>query len=101
MRLQSGPGVPEDLAALAAAEAQCRAFVAWAISLDGGQPVPRVTASEDRPEDSPTEHPLAHLAEPAVTAGAHRVANTGVRVIGGIVTDGGLRSGERLTGRTP
>ncbi len=88
VRFQPGPGVPEELAALAAAEAQCRAFVAWAISLDGGQPVPRVTASEDRPEDIPTEHPLAHLAEPAVTAGAHRVRNNWVRLIVGIVMVG-------------
>jgi hypothetical protein len=44
-------GVQEELEALAAAEAQCCAFVARTVLLDGGQPVLRVTAPEDRPED--------------------------------------------------
>jgi len=51
VRFQPGPGVQEELEALAAAEAQCCAFVAWTVLLDGGQPVLRVTAPEDRPED--------------------------------------------------
>lgn len=41
----------EELAALAAAEAQCCAFVDWNVLLDGGQPVLRGTAPMDRPED--------------------------------------------------
>ena len=51
VRFQPGPGVQEELEALAAAEAQCCAFVAWTVLLDGGQPVLRVTAPKDRPED--------------------------------------------------
>lgn len=51
VRFRPGPGVREELAALAAAEPQCCAFVAWTVVLDGGQPVLRVTAPEDRPED--------------------------------------------------
>jgi hypothetical protein len=51
VRFHPGPGVREELEALAAAEAECCAFVAWTVLLDGGQPVLRVTAPEDRPED--------------------------------------------------
>jgi len=51
VQFQARPGVLEELEALAAAEAQCCAFVAWTVLLDGGQPVLRVTAPEDRPED--------------------------------------------------
>ncbi len=51
VRFPPGQGVQEDLDALAAAEAQCCAFVAWTVHVDGGQPVLRVTAPEDKPED--------------------------------------------------
>jgi len=44
-------GVQEELKALADAEAQCCAFVTWTVLVDGGQPVLRITAPEDRPED--------------------------------------------------
>ncbi len=50
VRFQPGPGVQEELEALTAAEAKCCEFVTWVL-LDGGQPVLRVTAPEDRPED--------------------------------------------------
>ncbi len=50
VRFHPGPGVREELEALAAAEAECCPFVAWTV-LDGEQPVLRVTAPEDRPED--------------------------------------------------
>jgi len=51
VRFQPGPGVQEELETLAAAEAQCCAFVAWTVLVDGGQPVLHVTAPEDQPED--------------------------------------------------
>jgi len=51
VRFQSGQGVEDELEALAAAEAQCCALVTWTVLLDGGQPVLRVTAPKDRPED--------------------------------------------------
>jgi len=69
VRFQPGPGVQEELEALAAAEAQCCAFVAWTVLLDGGQPVLRVTAPEDRPEDIESiasAFPLARSARGAV-----------------------------------
>jgi hypothetical protein len=51
VRFQPGPGIREELEALAAAEAQCCAFVDWTVVVDGGQPVLWVTAPEDRPGD--------------------------------------------------
>ncbi len=51
VRFHPGPGVQDELEALAAAEAQCCAFVAWNVLVDGGRLVLRVTAPEDRPED--------------------------------------------------
>lgn len=51
VRFQPGQGVQDELEALADAEAQCCAFVAWTVLVDGGQPVLRVTAPRDRPED--------------------------------------------------
>lgn len=51
MRFQPGQGVQQELEALAAAEAQCCSFVAWTVLVDDKQPVLRVTAPEDRPED--------------------------------------------------
>jgi len=51
IRFQPGQGVQDELGALAAAEAQCCAFVAWTVLIDGAHPVLRVTAPEDRPEN--------------------------------------------------
>lgn len=51
VRFQPRPGVQEELEAFAAAEAQCCAFMAWTVLLDGGQPVLRVTPPKDRPDD--------------------------------------------------
>lgn len=61
VRFQPWPGVREELEALAAAEAQCCAFAAWNVVLDGGQPVLRITAAADRPEDiEPIARAFAH-----------------------------------------
>jgi len=51
VRFQPGREVQDELEALVAAEAQCCAFVTWTVLLDGGHPVLRVTAPEDRPKD--------------------------------------------------
>lgn len=51
VRFHPGPGIQDELEALAAAEALCCAVVAWTVVVDGGQPVLRVTASENTPED--------------------------------------------------
>ncbi|MDQ2751130.1 MAG: hypothetical protein ABI775_11235 [Pseudonocardiales bacterium] len=51
VRFQPGPGVQEELEALAAAEAKCCGFVAWTVMLDDRQPLLRVTAPEDKPEN--------------------------------------------------
>lgn len=51
VRFQPGLGIQEELEALAVAEAQCCAFVAWTTLVDDGQPVLRVTAPEHRPGD--------------------------------------------------
>lgn len=51
VRFQPGLGIREELEALAAAEAQCCAFVAWTVLFDDGQAVLRVTAPEHRPGD--------------------------------------------------
>ncbi len=51
VRFKPGQDVQDELEVLAAAEAQCCAFVTWTVLLDGGQPVLRVTAPQDRPED--------------------------------------------------
>lgn len=48
---QPGPGVREELEALAAAEAQCCSFVAWSVTQDGDHPILRVTAEPDTPDD--------------------------------------------------
>jgi len=51
VRFRPGPAVQDELEQLVAAEAQCCAFVAWTVLVDGGQPVLRVTAPQDKPED--------------------------------------------------
>jgi hypothetical protein len=44
-------GVREELEALAAAEAECCAFVTWTVAQDGERVVLRVTADPQRPDD--------------------------------------------------
>lgn len=51
VRYPPGPGVRAELEALVAAEAECCAFVAWAVTEVDGAPVLRVTADADRPDD--------------------------------------------------
>ncbi len=51
VRYQPGPGVREELQALAAAEAKCCSFVAWAVTQDGDHPVLHVTADPQTPDD--------------------------------------------------
>ncbi len=50
VQFQPGPGVHDELKALAAAEQQCCAFVAWTVAVDSGHPVLHVTAPPDQPE---------------------------------------------------
>ncbi|MGI8713664.1 MAG: hypothetical protein ACR2NR_10870 [Solirubrobacteraceae bacterium] len=51
VRYRPGPGVREELEALAAAEQQCCSFVAWTVTEDGGHPVLRVVADASTPDD--------------------------------------------------
>ena len=51
VRYQPEPGVRDELDALAAAERQCCAFVAWDVSQDGHYPVLYVTADPSAPDD--------------------------------------------------
>lgn len=55
---QSGPGVREELEALAAAEQQCCAFVTLTVTTNSGQPVLRVTAPPNQPDNI---EPIANL----------------------------------------
>lgn len=48
---QAGPGVQDELTALAAAEQECCSFVAWAVTQEDGHPVLRVIAKPDSPDD--------------------------------------------------
>lgn len=58
VRYRADDGVREELAALAAAERQCCAFVSWEVHAEDGALVLRVAAPADRPEDVA---PLAQL----------------------------------------
>ncbi len=49
--LPARAGVRDELEALAAAERQCCAFVAWDVSQDGRHPVLHVTADPSAPDD--------------------------------------------------
>ena len=49
VRYQAGPGVLDELRALAAAEADCCAFVAWAVTEHAGDPTLVVSAPADAP----------------------------------------------------
>jgi hypothetical protein len=51
VRYQPEPGVRDELEALAAAERQCCAFVAWEVRQDGHHPVLHVTADPGAPDD--------------------------------------------------
>jgi hypothetical protein len=46
-----GPGVVEELTALAAAEQECCSFVTWTVTYEADSPVLCVTAKADRPDD--------------------------------------------------
>ena len=49
IRYQPGPGVLDELSALAAAEAECCAFVDWAVTEQAGEPTLVVSAPADAP----------------------------------------------------
>ena len=51
VRFEPGSGVLDELAALAAAEKECCAFVTWTVTEDQGSPVLRVLAKPDSPDD--------------------------------------------------
>lgn len=51
VRYQAGPGVLAELQKLVASERVCFAFVSWAVTEENGQPVLRVTAPPDSPQD--------------------------------------------------
>ncbi len=51
VRYQPGPGVREELEALAAAEAKCCSFVTWAVTQESDHPVLYVTADPRTPDD--------------------------------------------------
>lgn len=51
IRYQPGPGVLDELSALAAAEADCCAFVAWAVTEQAGDPILVVSAPADAPDN--------------------------------------------------
>jgi hypothetical protein len=49
VRYQPGPGVADELRALAAAEAECCSFVGWAVTEQAGHPTLVVSAPADAP----------------------------------------------------
>ena len=49
IRYQPGPGVLDELFALAAAEAECCSFVDWAVTEQAGEPTLVVSAPADAP----------------------------------------------------
>lgn len=51
LRFGQGPGVLDELQALAAAEAMCCPFVTWTVTVEHRQPILRVIASESSPDD--------------------------------------------------
>jgi hypothetical protein len=50
VRYQPGPGVLDELRALATAEAECCSFVAWTVTEQAGQPTLVVAAPADDPD---------------------------------------------------
>lgn len=51
VRYQPGPGVLDELSALAAAEAECCSFVAWTVTEQAGDPTLVVSAPADAPDN--------------------------------------------------
>jgi hypothetical protein len=51
VRYQRGPGVLDELRALAAAESECCSFVAWAVTEQAGDPTLIVSAPADAPDN--------------------------------------------------
>jgi hypothetical protein len=51
VRYQPGPGVLDELRALATAEAECCSFVAWTVTERAGDPTLVVSAPADKPEN--------------------------------------------------
>lgn len=51
VRYEPGPGVREELEALAAAEAKCCSFVAWAVTEEADHPVLHITADPRTPDE--------------------------------------------------
>lgn len=51
VRYQCGPGLRQELEALAAAEQQCCAFVTWTVTEDADQLVLHVAADPKKPDD--------------------------------------------------
>ena len=51
VRYQPGPGISEELEALAAVERECCSFLAWAVIQDGDHVILRVAADPRTPED--------------------------------------------------
>jgi hypothetical protein len=51
VRYRPGPGVREELEALAEAERRCCSFVTWEVAEDGGHPLLRVSAKPESPDD--------------------------------------------------
>jgi len=51
VRYEPGPGIREELEALAAAEAKCCSFVAWTVTEEADHPVVHVTADPRTPDD--------------------------------------------------
>jgi hypothetical protein len=49
IRYQPGPGVLDELSTLAAAEAECCAFVDWAVTEQAGEPTLVISAPADAP----------------------------------------------------
>lgn len=50
VRYQPGPAVLDELRALAAAEAECCSFVAWAVTLQAGDPTLVISAPAGEPD---------------------------------------------------
>ncbi len=51
VRFQPGPGVVDELVALAAAEQECCSFVTWTVDEDADNPMLHVLAKPESPDD--------------------------------------------------
>lgn len=65
VRYHPGPGVHQELEALAAAEQECCPFVTWAVTEDDGHPVLHVTTHPDTPRISPPSPGSSEPPEPS------------------------------------